>query len=720
MLKGDNTHSFGTKIDGGTAGIKVTLGHENALGTGEHVKEGRAAVETSGTTTLKVSSGITANLPGTIGNSGALTMQGSFNADNIEAYAGTVGELYLDADNKEGTDGFKRTGDGSGNYYQIVENSQGATLTVADGTTVQKGTDQLQLFTDGIASKVDYGTYYMISGADASSGDILDASGVDTVVDMAETAGTLTVDESIEVNSKGGTVKLQEGAAGPVTVSGSLADTMVESAGGTISADITGTSSVEVTGDTTLSGTNSYSGDTIIDGVELKLELGSSVGTGAVELKNHGMFDMGGNALSNFIKVTGCTLRGAGSYAGDMEVHDELELADATTANKVTLVGAGSLTGSNLTVNELDVQTDGDASVGGSLTLDGATTLALNGDYAVGTKLLSSTGTLTMGDVTLEYADTTEELEQQGNSLVLVSKFKQDKAAAAVQGNWGIATASRAFVNAVRGQRTNTGCIANGRGTAWAAVLGAFHDLAGSDINVKGAAMGVDWKLSGRHTLGAAIGYTDGEVSPKGLSKLDQEGTYLAVYGEHGLKKLSDTTCLSLDWVLAYGQTESDWNGMSWDQDSLQLNARLNWNKKLSERLCMSVFGGLEYFTSDSATVGNMNTGDIQNLRAELGVGARYVACGAPEDEKKMGPTCQRLVLHGELRYMNDISRSNPEVTMAGLRGEGENPGRSGVGLEAGATYRINDRWSTSANYSFNALQDSREHRVNVGASYTF
>lgn len=432
------------------------------------------------------------------------------------------------------------------------------------------------------------------------------------------------------------------------------------------------------------------------------------------------MFDMGGNALSNFIKVTGCTLRGAGSYAGDMEVHDELELADATTANKVTLVGAGSLTGSDLTVNELDVQTDGDASVGGSLTLDGATTLALNGDYAVGTKLLSSTGTLTMGDVTLEYADTTEELEQQGNSLVLVSKFKQDKAAAAVQGNWGIATASRAFVNAVRGQRTNTGCIANGRGTAWAAVLGAFHDLAGSDINVKGAAMGVDWKLSGRHTLGAAIGYTDGEVSPKGLSKLDQEGTYLAVYGEHGLKKLSDTTCLSLDWVLAYGQTESDWNGMSWDQDSLQLNARLNWNKKLSERLCMSVFGGLEYFTSDSATVGNMNTGDIQNLRAELGVGARYVACGAPEDEKKMGPTCQRLVLHGELRYMNDISRSNPEVTMAGLRGEGENPGRSGVGLEAGATYRINDRWSTSANYSFNALQDSREHRVNVGASYTF
>jgi outer membrane autotransporter protein len=55
-----------------------------------------------------------------------------------------------------------------------------------------------------------------------------------------------------------------------------------------------------------------------------------------------------------------------------------------------------------------------------------------------------------------------------------------------------------------------------------------------------------------------------------------------------------------------------------------------------------------------------------------------------------------------------------------GMRGAGENPGRSGVGIEAGATYRINERWSTSANYSYNAMQDSREHRLNVGASYSF
>ena len=81
---------------------------------------------------------------------------------------------------------------------------------------------------------------------------------------------------------------------------------------------------------------------------------------------------------------------------------------------------------------------------------------------------------------------------------------------------------------------------------------------------------------------------------------------------------------------------------------------------------------------------------------------------------------CEKLVLHGELRFMSDLVRNNPVIEMAGMRGEGNNPGRQGVGVEAGATYRINNRWTTSANYSFNAMDDSNEHRVNVGASYSF
>ena len=518
-----------------------------------------------------------------------------------------------------------------------------------------------------------------------------------------------------------------------------------------------------VNADTTLSsGKNTYSGGTVINGATLKLEEGATVGTGDVWLTSTedgcGVFDMGGNDLTNKLIVTGCILRNAQNYQGDMEVSHELEIEGVATAKKVTLKGEGTLVrdaqlGGSLSADALDVQTTGDAtldidlaindsgeitlrdgkvlSVKGSLTLgNGVDVVLTDGDYGVGDKLLSSTGTLTMGDVTLVYNDSTVELELQGNSLVLVSKFKQDKADAVAQGNWGIASASRAFVNTVRGQHSNTGCIANGRGTVWAAAFGAYNDMDGADINVKGAAVGVDTKVGSCSTVGLAVGYADGEVSPTGLRDVDQEGTYVALYGEHGLKKLSSTSCLSLDWVAAYGNTESEWNGMDWEQDSLQLNTRLNWNKKVTDRLCMSVFGGLEYFASESDTVNGVKTGSIQNLRGEIGVGARYVAWGTPGaaasyDEKgamvaAAQPGCEKLVLHGEIRYMNDMVRSNPVIRMNGLSGDGENPGRQGMGIEAGATYRISERWSASANYGFNTMEDSKEHRVNVGASYTF
>jgi hypothetical protein len=293
-----------------------------------------------------------------------------------------------------------------------------------------------------------------------------------------------------------------------------------------------------------------------------------------------------------------------------------------------------------------------------------------------------------------------------------------------VLNNWGMLTASRAFVNAVRGQRTNTGCIANGRGTAWVAALGATHKLDGGDIDVNGAVVGADMKVGRRSNLGVAFGYIEGDATPAGLSKVEQEGAYMALYGEHALKKLSATSCLSLDWTAAYSDTESEQGNLSWEQQSVQFNTRLNWNKQIKERLCISVFGGLEYYSNESDTVEGVKTGSIQNLRGEIGVGARYVAWGTPALADGKGgiirPGCEKLVFTGELRYMNDMVRSNPVVRMNGLSGMGENPGRQGVGIEAGATYRIGERWSASANYGFNTMEDSKEHRVNVGASYTF
>ena len=505
-------------------------------------------------------------------------------------------------------------------------------------------------------------------------------------------------------------------------------------------------------GDVLISGNNSYSSGSVVDGVKVTVGHENALGSGKVTLKNHAVLDLAGFAVKNPIVVEGCTLMRADNYSGDLAVHHALDIVGPAKANKISLIGAGALTGDSVTVNELDVQTDDNASVGGSLTvnpngtitlnngkvlfvggsltLEGNTTLVLNGDYEVGTKLLTSTGALTIGNVTLVCDDSLVLLEQQGNSLVLESVFSKKKANALTVSNWGIATASRAMVNAVRGQRSNTGCIADGKGTAWVAILGGNNDINGSDISLSGAALGADMQVGAASRVGIAMGYVEGEVRPSGLRQVDQEGSYIAAYGEHGLKKLSSTSCLSMDWVAAYGVTDSEGAGQKWEQDSVQLNSRVNWNKKVNDKLCMSVFGGLEYFANNSDTVAGVKTGSIQNLRGEIGVGARYVAWGAPAatasyDEKgamltEARPGCEKLVLNGEIRYMNDMVRSNPVIRMEGLSGMGENPGRQGMGIEAGATYRIGERWSASANYGFNTMEDSKEHRVNVGAAYTF
>lgn len=455
----------------------------------------------------------------------------------------------------------------------------------------------------------------------------------------------------------------------------------------------------------------------------------------------------GGDAMS--LTINHGEVNNAGTIeAGEVSINKGGNLtmtgsAAKLTADSVTVGDGGALSvaaGSDATVSsDVEVGTGGSIvlnngnmlNVSGSLTLGKGAIILLNGGYESGDVLVAATDGLEMSGAEVKTTDGRVSYTlTNGNQLQLTGVFSQSVADTAVLANWGTVTASRAFVNTVRGQRTNTGCIANGRGTAWVSVLGATHDIAGADINQRGAAVGADMKVGRKCSLGVAFGYVDGDVKPNGLRSADQSGTYMALYGEHGLKQLSPTSCLSLDWVAAYGRMESEQNGIEWNQDSLQFNTRLSWNKQVTDRLSWNAFAGLEYYTNESDTAEGIKSGSIQNLRGELGVGVSYVAWGSPDtapvvDAKgglvSAGTTgCKKLVLHGELRYMNDMVRSNPVVEMDGMRGGATNPGRQGVGIEAGATYRFSERWSSSVNYGFNAMDDSREHRVNVGASYTF
>ncbi len=718
-ISSDNTHTGGSEVNN----ANVVLNNKGALGDGD--------VTTTGNSSLKTTEGTVAELHATIENSGALTLGGDYCAEAGKLTAVDSGyATYICAEGEEGANGFKSDGQG----IQVVD---GGTVDVLPGTTLTVGSDKYIVSNEGNAWQLDTDKYYI--NEEAHDVAISDINGVRTTLGVTGTpsvdmkAGSLLVDEGeASVKASGGNILMK----GDVTVDGELSgDTAV----------------AVLEGETTLKGDNSHTGGTYIDGARLEIGGANALGEGIVYLENQGKLDLKSYAVQNDIVVTGCELHNALNYQGNLTVSGNLTICGTNAnANVVTLSGAGNIQPSGtetLTVNSLVVaaganhatQMAVDTTVTGSLVLNGGAVLTmgnhltladgsvimLNGNYRKGAllvKLFDANDVDATGSVTLANGYGTYVVD--GEWMILDGVFDQTIADAMVQANWGIPTASRAFVHAVRGQRTNTGCIADGRGTAWAAVLGAYNDLDGGDINLKGAAVGADMKVGSRSSVGMAIGYLDGEVSPTGLSDVDQEGTYVALYGEHELKKLSATSCLSADWVVAYGQTESKYNGMKWEQDSLQLNGRLSWNKQLSERLGLRVFGGLEYFTSDSDKVNGIDTGSIDNLRGELGVGVDYVAWGVPALEAKGAPLagsgCKRLVLHGELRYFNDLDRENPVVEMDGMSGRGENPGRNGVGIDVGATYRINDRWSTSANYSYSTMDGSTEHRLNVGASYTF
>jgi len=737
-LSGNNSHTLGTKIDG----VEVTIAHENALGDGPVSTEGEAA--------LVAEEGVKAVLPDEIDNGGSLTMQGAFKADFTPDVV-DVEAAYITTEGVEDADG-------NGFYREactglLIVNNDATTgsLTVVPGTTVEIDGTTYELADSGLAGVDEpiYDVYYIRTegeGSKVNSSDILDAAGIsDVTVEMTEATGELTADSAIDVVATAGTLKTTADA----DVTGSLTDTTIEAAGGIISATIAGDSSVTVTGSdtTTISGSNTYSGGTTIDGGVLEIGAADSLGTEAIELTNGGTLDLKGMAVTNDIKVIGCTLKGTGAFAGDLDVSGDLTLTDPTTAHALLLSGAGKVSGISLTVDEVEVKTDADAtidgdltlnedgiialyngkalSVSGNITLQGVTTLKLEGDYQAGDTLVSADEELSADEVVLDYVDEDVMLEQVGNSLVLTLKYKREIADGLGFANWGIATASRAFTDAVHGQRNNTACFADGRGTAWFSILAGHNDLYGTDVNVTGAVLGADMHISPKHLLGVAFGYVEGDVTPTGLGKVDQEGYYAAVYGEHVLKQISVNDSWTMDWTLAYGATDSSFNGMDWDQDSVQINARVSRNHMVSDRLGVNGFVGLEYFATDSATVNGVETGSIQNLRGELGVGASYVLWGMPAiTDAKTGSIlsagCERLVLNGEITYFNDMVRHDPVIRMNGVSGGICNPGRSGVEIELGATYRFNSRWSASVNYSYSAMEDSNEHRVNVGASWSF
>lgn len=326
-----------------------------------------------------------------------------------------------------------------------------------------------------------------------------------------------------------------------------------------------------------------------------------------------------------------------------------------------------------------------------------------------------------------------EGLVWDGNVLYL--DYVSPAADAVMAGNWGVFKSSQAFTGTLWGNRANA-CVLNktaapaavttdekgntiattapapkGVTLAWGTAYGQSARISGvgADYSIYGGAIGLEHHFVSGRSLGAALGYDWGTVSPFGSSDIDQETLHAAVYGRAGIWQLGANSAVAVDWSAAYGDTtsESDLVDGDWTQESLQLDARVSYLRKLNDRTTGSVFAGVQYFAADSDTVDGLEVSSMQNLRAEIGAGISY----------KLN---QKATVYGEASVYNDVMRHNPCVDDGDVCIKGSNPGRTGGTLSVGAQYDLNDDWSVRGGYSFDVAEDSTEHNFNAGAVYKF
>ncbi len=277
---------------------------------------------------------------------------------------------------------------------------------------------------------------------------------------------------------------------------------------------------------------------------------------------------------------------------------------------------------------------------------------------------------------------------------------------ALVQANWGLVESSRAFVNAI-GNRSMAVQLGSGERAVWAsAIAGSSRRSSsgkhgGADTNITGGAIGMETQLGEGSLLGMALGNSWTRVSAHNYGTIKQDTTHLGIYGQTNWNKLS------ADWSAAYGRSESKFNGSDWSQKAIQLDGRLSYNHALSETVLLRGFGGVQYYASDSARVDGLDTGEVQNLRGEIGVG--------------IVRSTYKSSVYAELALHQDLVRDNPEVRSPfGQRYQGTNPGRTGINFTIGGSYALSDQWSVNASYTAEVVENANAHSVNVGATYKF
>lgn len=273
----------------------------------------------------------------------------------------------------------------------------------------------------------------------------------------------------------------------------------------------------------------------------------------------------------------------------------------------------------------------------------------------------------------------------------------------------------------------------------WGSGLGYFSNMGGAqgfDFNSGGYAVGCDAELLRESTqsarVGLAFGQSFGTFKSDIGSKVDQEALMFALYGG-AERKLSDRTSLYLGAYAAYGRVDNDartrfMEGSAgyadWDDDVWSFGLQAELNFKVSDYFTVSPFTGIDYVYGSHGSFledfgdglrRSYSSGSMQVWRVPVGVRLSTMV--------ELGGN-QVLLPELSVAYVGDISRSNPHATVdvagAKARVRGSNPGRSALMLQAGATWIMNDRWSTGAAYHLEARSGQTAQGVNAYVRYRF
>ncbi|EGL5448354.1 fibronectin-binding autotransporter adhesin ShdA [Salmonella enterica] len=374
IVTGDNTYSGGTTITGGT----LTADYADSLGTGVIANSG----------VLQVGEG---ELENTLSGSGSLvkTGTGELTLSGDNSYSGdttiTGGTLTADHADSLGTGVIANSG-----VLQVGEGELENTLS-GSGALVKTGTGELTLSGDN--------TY---SGGTTITGGTLTADHADSLgTGVIANSGVLQVGEGELENMLSGTGSLVKTGTGELTLSGDntySGGTTIT--GGTLTADhadslgtgvIANSGVLQVgegelentlsgsgllvktgTGELTLSGDNSYSGDTTITGGTLTADHADSLGTGDID--NSGVLQVGEGELENTLSGSGSlvktgtgelTLSGDNTYSGGTTIDDGVLIA-----TNVNALGGGDVDNAGT----LKLDAEGEFNLANVTTQSGATT----------------------------------------------------------------------------------------------------------------------------------------------------------------------------------------------------------------------------------------------------------------------------------------------------------------------------------------------------------